>query len=195
MNQNTKGNIHLDFVSVLLKFDNMKHNGQPATDPAAASFFATHCNFWKYLHLDIPNICGSVKCKPSKWGEGRIKTLLYAAVGTASHQHAVEARAVNRRSGNMVEDDKGVLNLPALNQLVKMFKVFIWPSINAKLMELMGYSSMLECLYIPLGQQALLQNLISRKTGFSLYMIFFGQHLSTHTHYHHKLTTFYHLST
>jgi len=48
-----------------------------------------------------------------------MKTVLYVAVGTGSHQHGYEVRAVRCRSGNMVKDGEGEPNLYALNQLVK----------------------------------------------------------------------------
>jgi hypothetical protein len=53
------------------------------------------------------------------------ETLQGAAVATARHQHGLESCTVSGVSGNMLKNDKDVLNLFALNELVKkMFKSF-----------------------------------------------------------------------
>jgi len=44
-----------------------------------------------------------------------METVLCAAVGTASHQHVLEACTVYGRSGAMLKNDKAVLNQLALN--------------------------------------------------------------------------------
>lgn len=43
----------------------------------------------------------------------KIKIVLCAAACTASHQHGLEAYTVHGRSGNMLKNDKAVINPPA----------------------------------------------------------------------------------
>jgi hypothetical protein len=51
---------------------------------------------------------------------------LWAAVATASHQHGLESCTVSGVSGIMLKNDKDVLKLFALNELVKKsLRVFI----------------------------------------------------------------------
>ena len=52
-----------------------------------------------------------------------METLLYAAVGTASHQHVLEACTVYGGSGS--KSDKAASKVPALNYLVKVCKILI----------------------------------------------------------------------
>jgi hypothetical protein len=44
-----------------------------------------------------------------------IETVLCTAVGTASHQHGLEACTVCGRPGNVLKDDKAVRSQSALN--------------------------------------------------------------------------------
>jgi hypothetical protein len=44
-------------------------------------------------------------------------------VDTASHQRMLEACTANGRSGNMLKHDKAIVNLSALNWLVKIYMI------------------------------------------------------------------------